>query len=280
MDARCSARRWLQDEEGLPPRRTRAGRHSVSFGRPSVSVPVLSTTTVSTFSSVSSTSAFLMSTPSFAPRPIPTMIDIGVARPRAHGQAIISTATALTKAHARAGCSGAAMAHTKNVRMAITTTAGTKYPATRSATFWIGARLRWASATMFTICESTVSWPTFSATIRKEPVWLTVPPITGSSFCFSTGIGSPVIIDSSTVLLPSVILPSTGIFSPGRTRRMSPWWTSSSGTSRSWPSRTIRAVGGASDSNSRMAVPVRRLARSSNTCPSRTKVTMTADASK
>ena len=36
-------------------------------GRPSVSVPVLSTTSVSTFSKVSSTSAFLMSTPSFAP---------------------------------------------------------------------------------------------------------------------------------------------------------------------------------------------------------------------
>ena len=34
-------------------------------------------------------------------------------------------------------------------------------------------------------------------------------------------------------LLPSVSLPSTGIFSPGRTRRMSPWRTSSSDTSRS-----------------------------------------------
>ena len=33
-----------------------------------------------------------------APRPVPTMIDIGVARPRAHGQAMISTATALTSA--------------------------------------------------------------------------------------------------------------------------------------------------------------------------------------
>ena len=66
---------------------------------------------------------------------MPTMIDIGVARPRAHGQAIISTATALTKAQARAGCSGAAMAHTKNVRMAIPTTAGTKYPATSVGDF-------------------------------------------------------------------------------------------------------------------------------------------------
>jgi len=245
-----------------------------------VSVPVLSTTTVSTFSSVSSTSASLMSTPSFAPRPTPTMIDIGVARPRAQGQAMISTATALTKAQARAGCSGAAMAQTRKVRMATTTTAGTKYPATESATFWIGARVRWASDTMATIRASTVSWPTFSATIRNEPVPLTVPPTTSSPSTLATGTGSPVIIDSSTELRPSVILPSTATFSPGRTRRMSPPWTSSSGTSRSCPSRTIRAVGGASESNSRMAAPVLRRARNSRTCPRRTSVTITAAASK
>ena len=38
--------------------------------------------------------AFLISTPSLAPRPTPTMIAIGVASPRAHGQAMISTTTA------------------------------------------------------------------------------------------------------------------------------------------------------------------------------------------
>ena len=38
------------------------------------------------------------STPAVAPRPVPTMIDIGVARPSAQGQAMISTATALTSA--------------------------------------------------------------------------------------------------------------------------------------------------------------------------------------
>ena len=67
-------------------------------GLPSVSVPVLSTTSVSTFSSVSSASAFLISTPARAPRPVATMMDIGVARPSAHGHAMISTATALTSA--------------------------------------------------------------------------------------------------------------------------------------------------------------------------------------
>jgi hypothetical protein len=33
-----------------------------------------------------------------APRPVPTMIDIGVANPSAHGQAMIKTATALSNA--------------------------------------------------------------------------------------------------------------------------------------------------------------------------------------
>ena len=69
-----------------------------SFGRPSVSVPVLSTTNVSMFSRISRTSAFLVNTPALAPRPMPTMIDIGVANPSAQGQAMINTATALTKA--------------------------------------------------------------------------------------------------------------------------------------------------------------------------------------
>ncbi len=39
---------------------------------------------------------------------------------------------------------------------------------------------------------------------------------------FSAGMGSPVTIDSSTALRPSSTTPSTGTFSPGRTRRRSP----------------------------------------------------------
>ena len=74
------------------------GKTSISFGLPSVRVPVLSTTSMVTFSSRSSASAFFTSTPSCAPRPTPTMMDIGVAKPRAHGQAMMRTATALTMA--------------------------------------------------------------------------------------------------------------------------------------------------------------------------------------
>ena len=43
-------------------------------------------------------------------------------------------------------------------------------------------------------------------------------PVTRLPGSFSTGIGSPVIIDSSMLVLPSITRPSTGTFSPGRTR--------------------------------------------------------------
>ena len=161
------------------------------------------------------------------------------------------------------------------------TTAGTNHPATTSARRWIGARLRCASATIRTICESTVSSPTFVATMMKPPVPFTVPPITVSPGPFSTGIGSPLIIDSSMLLLPSCTSPSTGILSPGRTRRRSPSETSSSESSSSLPSSAMRrAVGGASSSSARMAPEVWLRALSSSTCPSSTSVVITAAASK
>ncbi len=145
----------------------------------------------------------------------------------------------------------------------------------------MGARLRWASATICTICESTVSAPTRSASMTRLPVALTVAPMTRSPGFFSTGMGSPVIIDSSTALAPSTTLPSTGTFSPGRTRRRSPAWTRSSATSSSLPSGLMRrAVLGASPSSARMAAPVRLRALSSSTCPSSTRVVITAAASK
>ena len=53
------------------------------------------------------------------------MIDIGVARPSAQGQAMISTATALTRPWASAG-GGPHSAQAKNVAIAIAITAGTK----------------------------------------------------------------------------------------------------------------------------------------------------------
>ena len=126
-----------------------------------------------------------------------------------------------------------------------------------------------------------MSAPTRSARITKLPVWLTVAPITWSPGFFATGIGSPVIIDSSTALEPSSTAPSTGIFSPGRTRSRLPGTTWSSATSRSTPSSpTRRAVFGASPSSARIAPLVWLRARSSSTWPSSTKTVIAAAASK
>ena len=67
-------------------------------GFPSVMVPVLSTINVSTLFIFSKASAFFINTPDCAPLPTPTITDIGVAKPKAQGQAIIKTAMAFTKA--------------------------------------------------------------------------------------------------------------------------------------------------------------------------------------
>ena len=94
-------------------------------GLPSVRVPVLSTTSVSTSRRTSIASALLNSTPLVAPFPDATMIDIGVASPSAQGQAMTSTATAFTMAWVIRG-SGPTVAHAANARTAARTTAGTK----------------------------------------------------------------------------------------------------------------------------------------------------------
>src|SRR5699024_2932547 len=60
----------------------------VNVGSPFVTVPVLSKTTVSTDCVFSKCSPPLKRTPISADRPDPAIIDVGVARPSAHGQAI------------------------------------------------------------------------------------------------------------------------------------------------------------------------------------------------
>jgi hypothetical protein len=88
-------------------------------------VPVLSRTTVSSFCAVSSASAERIRMPAWAPFPVATMIDSGVARPSAQGQAMISTATAATSARVNAGA-GPATNQIANVAIAIAMTTGTK----------------------------------------------------------------------------------------------------------------------------------------------------------
>ena len=77
------------------------------------------------------------------------------------------------------------------------------------------------------------------ASTTRLPLPFSVAPVTGSPAAFSTGTGSPVSIDSSTDERPSTTVPSTGTFSPGRTRSRSPTATAASGTSSSRPSARI-----------------------------------------
>ena len=223
--------------------RPAAGVTLTTEGRPSVSVPVLSSTTAVTRWAVSSASPPRMMIPASAPRPVPTMMAVGVARPMAHGQAMTRTAMNEVSAKVRLG-SGPATNQTTNVSAARPRTIGTKTAAMRSARRAMGALEPWARWTRSTIRARAVSRPTRVARMTKLPVPLSDAPMTSSPGPTSTGIGSPVSIDRSTLEPPSTTEPSTGTVSPGRTRSRSPTATASRATSRSSPPTTSRAVFG------------------------------------
>ncbi len=204
------------------------------------------------------------SIPFSAPFPVPTIIAVGVASPRAHGQAIISTATNVLSAKLIPSMKY----HIIPEIIAMLTTTGTKYALIVSASFCIGALLPCASSTSFIICESIVSDPTFVALNLKLPVLLIVPPITVSPFFFSIGMLSPVIMLSSIVECPSIMTPSTGIFCPGFTSIVSPFFTSSIGISVSSPSLMIIAVFGVNPISFFIASLVFPFALSSRVLPS------------
>ena len=92
------------------------------------------------------------------------MIATGVANPKAHGQ--LTTKTAIPRETA-VPTSAPTASHTPTVMSAITMTAGTKKPDTRSAILAIGALPDEASLTMRMICDSVVSRPTRSARQRR-----------------------------------------------------------------------------------------------------------------
>ena len=214
---------------------------AVTSGRPSVSVPVLSRTTVSIRPAASSASPPRTRIPASAPRPVPTMIAVGVASPIAHGHAMITTPMNAVSARVSRG-SGPSAYQATNVSAARTRTAGTNTSLMRSARCWIGALDPWARWTSSTIRARAVSRPTRVARMTNEPVVLSVAPMTSSPGRLVDGSGSPVSIDSSTAETPSTTMPSTGTRSPGRTRSRSPGTTSASSTSASTPSRIRRAV--------------------------------------
>ena len=225
-----------------------------------VTVPVLSRTTVSTRRVDSRTSGPLMRMPSWAPRPVPTMSAVGVARPSAHGQAMIRTATAAVNA---ATPSPVSPSHAPAVATAISSTTGTKIPEIRSASRCTSALPFCASSTSFAIRASRVSAPTRVASTTSRPPALTVAPVTASPAATSTGTDSPVSIEASTAEVPSTTVPSVAIFSPGRTTNRSPTASRCAGIRTSRPSRSTATSLAPSSISALSAAPARRLERAS-----------------
>ncbi len=204
--------------------------------------------------------------PSWAPRPVPTSRAVGVARPSAHGQAMMSTATAAVKAAAEPS---PVASHTPRVTRASTITTGTKTAEIRSARRCTGALPLWASVTSRPIWASWVSAPTRVARTTRRPPALTVAPTTESPGLTSTGTLSPVSRDASMADVPSSTTPSVATFSPGRTTKRSPAASWSTGIRRSTPSRRTATSLAPSSSRARRAAPDRRLARASKYRPAR-----------
>ena len=129
-------------------------------------VPVLSKTTILTSFIVWIASPFLISIPLFAPIPEPTINAVGVASPRAQGQAITKTATATPRDLLK---SPEKYSQFKNVKIAKAKITGTKTEVILSASLCIGTFVPCASSTNLIICAKNVSLPTFVAFTYKIP---------------------------------------------------------------------------------------------------------------
>ena len=194
---------------------------------PVVRVPVLSRTTVSIDRVDSSASGPETRMPSWDPRPDETARAVGVARPKAQGQAIMSTVSA--------ACSPAAQSpvtkpQISRVIAAMPKTIGTNTAEIRSAKRCTAGLPVCARLTRSAMAASVVSAPTRVARTSSTPEVLIVAPVTESPGATSTGTDSPVSIASSMAERPVSTSPSVAIFSPGRTRKTSPTTNSSIGT--------------------------------------------------
>ena len=202
---------------------------SVTSGFPSVMVPVLSKIIVSTLHSISNGSPPLIRIHFSAHFPVPTINAVGVASHKAQGQAITITAAKYKSAVVK--LTPTMKNRIRKTSKAIPITVGTNIAEILSANHWIGALDHWASWINLMICASAVSFPIFCTSNSKLPNLFIVPPKTFAPTDFSTGILSPVSMDSSILECHETILPSIGTFSPGFTKIISHFFTSSMATS-------------------------------------------------
>ena len=116
----------------------------------------------------SSATALLNRMPWRAPRPVPTMTAVGVARPSASGQ--VMTTTVMANRSAVETPAPAGPSHAKNVTAPPASATSTSQKAARSASRCAGALLLCASWTSLTIWASAVSAPTALASRAKRSV--------------------------------------------------------------------------------------------------------------
>mmetsp|Transcript_175 Transcript_175/g.270 ORF Transcript_175/g.270 Transcript_175/m.270 type:complete len:407 (-) Transcript_175:107-1327(-) len=200
---------------------------SVTFpktARPVVTVPVLSKMTTLTPCALSKTAPPLINNPLSAPTPVPTMTAVGVANPRAQGQATTITAIPDVKAAKKRSSCLFQHNHAKKVMVASVNTMGAKTQAIASACAWMGAFLVCASSTRRTIFARTVPLPVAVTLMSIVLNWLTVDPNKRSPAFFATGKGSPERADSSTKHPlddsdVAIKIPSVGIRDPGGTTK-------------------------------------------------------------
>mmetsp|Transcript_34232 Transcript_34232/g.97907 ORF Transcript_34232/g.97907 Transcript_34232/m.97907 type:complete len:355 (+) Transcript_34232:826-1890(+) len=257
-------------------------------GRPHVSVPVLSSTTACTLFRASKLSTDLTKAPRrLAATPVATITAVGVARPRAQGQAIISTdmlrssANCQSEKGTRPLRSRGRPIQPRNVAAAMRKIAGTKKEATRSASRWTRGEVSCADSTSRMISASVVELPTAVTSTSALPATSTLPPTSSEPRLFVMASDSPVSSDSSTCTSSSHrSVPSAGIVAPASTRRKSPTCTRSMGRSSSSclsALTRLARIGRACDI-SWMAAWVRCLARSSMQRPSSRTSVRTATA--
>mmetsp|Transcript_3776 Transcript_3776/g.12327 ORF Transcript_3776/g.12327 Transcript_3776/m.12327 type:complete len:240 (-) Transcript_3776:359-1078(-) len=217
------------------------------------------------------------------------MTAVGVARPRAQGQATTRTDTAKRKEKRKSewGWSSTLLAKTPNHREKLNeehrTTRRTKCLATTSAMASTLVFSPWARSTSLTTPANIVSSPTADTdAVNAEGPAFTVPATTSDSGFFTTGIASPVTRLSSTRVVPSTTRPSAGTRSPGRTLKRSPLRRAAASTRSS--ALVLRSTATAKDGcrpmRSLNAWDVAPLARASKNFPQRTKATRRAAVSK
>ena len=195
-------------------------------GSPEVMVPVLSRATISTLPFRET--AVLNRIPFLAPMPFPTMMATGVASPRAQGQ--LMTRTEIPRARANPMVCPA-RSHQRIGDNCQSDDGGNENAGYLVCNFGDGS---FGGCGIADHLDDLGKGGAFTNTkvlaFREIPDWLMVAAETGSPTALSTGILSPVRADSFTALAPSRTNPSTGMFSPGRTTKMSSFFTCSMGT--------------------------------------------------